>query len=141
MDLKEKIHTIMKDYPLAALATVTEDGRPWARYILIAGEKDLSIKFRTSMNSRKVAHINHNPEVHVTCGASAANSMTPYLQIEGKARITRDESLRKQMWMDELKNYFTGPDDPNYCIGIIEPYRIEHFSMSQTPEIWEPAKK
>ncbi len=31
MDLEEKIYNLMKEYPLATLATITEDGRPWAR--------------------------------------------------------------------------------------------------------------
>jgi general stress protein 26 len=141
MDLKEKIYKIMTDSPLAVLATITQDGRPWARYIIITGEKDLRIKFPSSVNSRKVIQINRNPEVHVTCGATAMASMTPYLQIEGKAKITRDENILKQIWMDELKNYFTGPGDPNYCVGIIEPYRIEYVNMSQTTEVWESAKK
>ena len=141
MDLKEKIYNIMKEFPLAALATVTEDGRPWVRFIMIAVEKDLSIKFSTPLNSRKVVQINRKPEVHLTCGESLVDSLAPYLQVEGKARITWDETLRKQMWTNTLKRYFTGPDDTNYGVGIIEPYRIEYFSRSETPEVWEPAKK
>jgi len=141
MDLKERIYGIMKEYPLATLATITEDGRPWARIVMITPESDLRIRFVTAANSRKVAHLGRNPEVHITCGASLVDSMAPFLQIEGKAKVTRDEGIKKQMWTDALKRYFTGPDDPNYCVGIIEPYRIEYFSQSMSPEVWEPAKK
>lgn len=141
MDLRERIYGILKGCPLATLATVTEDGRPWARFVMIVVERDLSIKFATAMNSRKVNHINHNPEVHVTCGAALTDSLAPYLQVEGKARITRDEGIRQQMWTEVLKRYFYGPGDPNYCVGIVEPYRIEHYGTSIHPEVWEPAKK
>lgn len=45
------------------------------------------------------------------------------------------------MWTDSLNHYFTGPDDPDYCVGIIEPTRIELFTTAQTPEVWEAEKK
>ena len=141
MDLKEKIYNIMKEYPLATLATITEDGRPWARPVMIAAEQDLSIKFATPLNSRKVVQINRNPEVHLACGASLVDSLAPYLQVQGKARISRDANIRRQMWSSALKKYFAGPDDANYGVGIIEPYRIEYLSVPGHPEVWEPAKK
>ena len=141
MDLQKKIYNLMKEYPLAALATVTEDGKPWVRFIMIAPEKDLSINFATLLNSRKVAQINHNPEVHLACGAALVDSVAPYVQIAGTAKTSRDETIRKAMWTDALTKYFTGPDDANYCVGIIEPYRIEYFSMPKPPEVWTPAKK
>ena len=141
MDLQEKIYDVMKTYPLAALATITEDGRPWVRPIMIAVEENLSIKFATPLNSRKVAQINRNPEVHLACGASLVDSLAPYLQVQGKAHISQDLALRRRMWTSALKKYFAGPDDVNYGVGIIEPYRIEYFSRSETPEVWEPTKK
>jgi general stress protein 26 len=141
MDLKERIHDVLKEYPMAALATVTQDGRPWVRYIMIDADRDLHIRFTTSLHSRKVAHIQRNPEVHLTCGAALLDSMAPYLQIQAKATMTREEGLRKRMWTDTLKKYFSGPDDPDYCVGIIEPYRIEYYNMTITPEVWKPAKK
>ena len=141
MGLQEKIYNIMKEYPLAALATITEDGRPWVRPIMIIAEQDLSIKFATPLDSRKVAQINRNPEVHLACGASLVDSLAPYLQVQGKALIRRDAAIRTQIWTNVLKKYFTGPDDPNYGVGIIKPYRIEYFRAPGPPEVWEPAKK
>ena len=141
MDLQEKIYNLMKEYPLAALATVTEQGKPWVRFIMIAAEKDLSIKFATHLNSRKVAQIKRNPEVHVACGAALVDSLAPYVQIAGTAKTSRAKTIRKAMWTDALKKYFTGPDDANYCVGIIEPYRIEYYSVPKPPEVWTPAKK
>jgi len=82
------------------------------RYMVIAVEKDLTIKFVTAIDSRKISQIRLNPEVHITCGATSATAMTPYLQIQGKAHTSRDETLRNEMWADELKSYFAGPMIP-----------------------------
>jgi general stress protein 26 len=42
------------------------------------------------------------------------------------------------MWNDYLKNIFSGPDDPNYVVTKITPYRIEYSKMDRTPpEVWE----
>jgi general stress protein 26 len=141
MELGERILNVLKEYPLAALATITQDGKPWVRYIMIEADSDLRLRFATALHSRKVSHIRTTPEVHLTCGAALVDSMAPYLQIQGKATVTREEGLRKRMWTETLKRYFSGPEDPDYGVGIIEPYRIEYYNMSITPEVWEPAKK
>jgi general stress protein 26 len=141
-ELKEKIYGMIKDYQLTSMATVTEDGKPWVRYVMMVGEKDLTMRFTTSMKSRKVAHIKDNPEVHITCGVSDLKTASQYLQIQGKAKISRDKALCREMWLDFHKKYFSGPDDPNFCVGIVKPYRIEFFSMSShKPLIWEKKKK
>ncbi|MGD0277152.1 MAG: pyridoxamine 5'-phosphate oxidase family protein [Syntrophales bacterium] len=136
-DLKEKIYGVIKNYQLTSLATLTDDGNPWVRYVMMVGEKDLTMKFTTSMKSRKVAHIKNNAEVHITCGVTNIETARQYLQIQGKAKISKDKALRKEMWQDYHKKYFSGPDDPNYCVGVVTPYRIELFSMfAAKPEVW-----
>jgi general stress protein 26 len=61
-----------------------------------------------------------------------------YVQIQGRAEVSRDEAERKAYWKDELKTYFSGPDDPNYSVVIVRPYRIELQTMaSMEPEVWE----
>jgi general stress protein 26 len=137
-DLEEKIYGAIKSPQLMSLATVTEDGKPWVRYVMGFGSEDLAVQFVTSLRSRKVAQIKNNPEVHLVCGASVLEQTQPYLQISGRAEITTDEEERQRCWKDELKAYFSGPDDPNYCIGVVEPYRIEYYTMTDmTPQVWE----
>jgi general stress protein 26 len=120
------------------IATITEDGTPWVRYVVGLGGEDLSIRFVTSLQTRKAAHIRKNPEVHMTCGAKDLDSTENYLQIAGRAEITTDEQERQRLWHDELKNYFSGPDDPNYCIVIVKPYRIELMGMTEmVPLVWQ----
>jgi len=141
-DLKEKIYGLMKNYQLTSLATITEDGKPWVRYVMMAGDEDLTMKFTTSMKSRKVAHIKSDAEVHVTCGVTDMEKARNYLQIQGKAKISRDKALRHKMWQDFHKKFFSSPDDPNFCVGMVKPYRIELFTMfGPKPEVWEKRKK
>ena len=137
-DLKKRIYGMIKDYQIVSLATVTEDGKPWVRHVMTVGEKDFTMKFTTSMKSRKVNHIRHNREVHILYGVSSLETAKQYLQIQGKAIISRDAALRKEMWKDFMTKYFSSADDPNYGVGIVKPYHIELFTMaSRKPEIWE----
>ncbi|MFC2164202.1 pyridoxamine 5'-phosphate oxidase family protein [Acidobacteriota bacterium] len=139
-DIKEKILTVIKTPQIMALATVTEDGKPWVRYVMGFGADDLTIRFVTSLQTRKVAQIKNNPEVHLTCGASSSSLQETecYLQISGKAEVTTDETERNLCWNDQLKAYFSGPDDPAFCVVIVKPYRIEYSTMTEmAPKVWE----
>jgi general stress protein 26 len=139
--LEEKIFRAIKSPQVMPLATVTEEGKPWVRYITGWGSEDLTVRFVTSLQSRKVGQIKSNPEVHLTCGAQAAGPTEHYLQIAGRARFTRDKKERQRFWNDELKAYFSGPDDPAYCICIIKPNRIESYGMTESePQVWEARK-
>lgn len=136
-DLKEKILKIIREPHLASLATVTEDGKPWVRFVAPTGDEELTLRFASFLNSRKVSQIRRNPEVHLTSGATGLESADSYLQIQGRAEIVTDESARKAYWKDELKRYFSGYDDPNYCIVLIRPYRIEYMEAgSMEPLVW-----
>ena len=135
--LKDHILEIIGKPQLASLATVTEEGKPWVRYVMATGDKDLTLRFASFLGSRKVAQVKKNPEVHLTCGVTSPESADSYLQIEGRAEVTTDEAQRRAYWKEELKRYFSGPDDPNYCIVKVTPYRIEYMAPgSMEPEVW-----
>ena len=134
--LKEQIAAIMAPLQLSAVATIA-DGKPWVRYVMTTGGGDLSVRFATYAGSRKVAQIAANPEVHVTLGVNDPSSMTPYLQIQGRARFSTEAAERHGFWSEMLANYFSGPDDPNYGVVIVTPYRIE-LAQAGVPEpgVW-----
>jgi len=134
--LKERIAAIMAPLQLSAVATIAE-GKPWVRYVMTVGGDDLSLRLATFAGSRKVAQIAANPEVHVTLGVSNPANMTPYLQIQGRARFSTEASERHGFWSEMLANYFSGPDDPNYGVVVVTPYRIELANAGvPTPEVW-----
>jgi len=136
-DLQQRILDIIHKPQLAALATVTEKNNPWVRYVVTVGDGDLMIRCATFGDSRKTEQIENNPNVHLTCGVTSLQEMQPYLQIQGQARVSSDKVERHAFWNDMLLPVFEGPDDPNYSVIVIEPYRIEYCTQgSYEPEIW-----
>jgi len=137
VDLQQRILDIIHKPQLTALATVTEQNNPWVRYVVTVGDGDLVLRCGTFVESRKVKQIENNPNVHLTCGVASLQEMQPYLQIQGQARVTTDKEERHGFWNDMLAPIFDGPDDPNYSVIVIEPYRIEYCHPgSYDPEVW-----
>jgi general stress protein 26 len=99
--------------------------------------EDMTIRFSTFAKSRKVGQIRKNAVVHLVCGASSLRSAKQYVQIEGRAEVTRSKAERHGYWTEELRGYFQGPDDPNYAVVVVRPARIELQGMaSPAPEVW-----
>lgn len=138
-DLSAKIQAVFAPAAIAALATVTAQGRPWVRYVVVGVGPDLTLGFATSLSSRKVAQMRANPEVHLTAGAGdLANMGQPYVQVEGRAAVLTEPAVKRAHWQEELKAYFSGPDDPDYAVVAIKPRRIEYWTFdAMTPQVWE----
>ncbi len=137
-DLKQRIFDAAGEMQLINFATITEEGKPWVRYVMGKADKELVFRFCTHLKSRKVAQIRKNPNVHISLGVSNLETAKNWLQVEGTAQVSTEKAERDAFWFDDLKNYFTGPDDPNYCIVITKPSRIEFGTMgSMPPEVWE----
>lgn len=141
MDLKEKIFNVAKDLQLSNCATITEEGKPWVRYVMGKADQELTFRFCTHIASRKVSQLKKNPNIHISLGVTDVSRATQWVQIQGAAEIVTDKAERHTFWYDMLKNIFTGPDDPNYVVVIVRPSRIELGTMgSMTPEVWEPSQ-
>ena len=132
-ELQKKIFAKLDRPTLSALATITGDGKPWVRYVTPMADEELNIWMATFVNSRKVAQIRRNPEVHLTTGVTEMATAESYLQMQGRAEILTDERTKRAVWNDQLKGIFTGPDDPNYAVCKITPYRIEYQTMGMVP--------
>lgn len=140
-ELKEKILAKFQGPTLCTLATLTEDGKPWVRYVTPFADENLTIWMATFLNSRKVGQIKKNPEIHLTTGVKDMETAESYLQIQARAEILTDAEAKKAAWGEHLKGVFSGPDDPNYCVCRITPYRIEYQSMGVIPPmVWEADK-
>lgn len=137
-DLTQRIFKIIQKPHLAVLATINEEGKPWVRYVTPSATEDLTLRFATFTKSRKVAQINKNNEVHLTCGVTDPSQAEDYLQIQGRAEFSTNQHDKDICWFDNLSSIFNGPDDPNYAVIIVKPYRIELWNMkSFEPEVWE----
>lgn len=137
-ELKDKIQHDLSGMQLANLATLTEEGLPWTRYVMIQADRTLTIRCATHLNARKVAHIQNNPEIHVTCGVLDPAHMKPYYQIQGRAEVSTDDAERHGFWNPSLESIFSGKDDPAYAVIVIKPYRIECYTPPEmSPEVLE----
>lgn len=136
-DLKQRIFEIISEPHLACIATLTTDNKPWARYVVAVGDKDLTIRFASYLDSRKIEQIRVNPEVHMTCGVTGLTESSDYLQIQAKAVVSTGHEERHQFWNEKLRSVFEGPDDPLYCVVILSPYRIEYCRQGPyEPDVW-----
>lgn len=141
-DLRKRIIELINQAGYASFATITEDGKPWVRFVSPQASADMTIRLATFANSRKVRQIAKHSEVHLTLGVGDAGTMT-YLQIQGIARVTDNLAELTSYWRPEMAEYFQGPDDPQYRVVIIDPYRVEVNLPGQVePLVWEiPAVK
>ncbi len=136
-DLKQRILDLAPGLQLTSIATVTETGAPWVRFVAGKVQPDLSLWFSTYLSSRKIPEIRANSHVHATLGATDFTSQK-WLQIAGHAEISTDQQDRNAFWFEGLKAYIRGVDDPDYAVVKIRPDRIEIASMIAPPEIWTP---
>lgn len=137
-DLKGRILNVARELQLINFATVTTEGKPWVRYVVGMADDNLVFRFCTYIDSRKITHIKNNPEVHLSLGATTLEGTENWMQVAGRAEISTDKEERHSFWFDDLKNYFSGPDDPNYCVVIVRPSRIEFGTMgNMETEVWE----
>ncbi len=136
-NVKQNIENVLNTPQLASMATVTPDGKPWVRYVMIATDPDGIIRCATFVDARKVAQIKQNPEVHITCGINDPAELKPYLQIQANAVLTTDDKVRHDFWNPPLANIFDSPDDPKYGVIEMTPYRIEYWAPGRyEPEVW-----
>ena len=136
-ELRDRIFDVVKAPCLAGLSTITTDGKPWIRYVMIETSEDLTCRCSSFVNARKVAQIANNAEAHLTCGISVPSDMGPYLQIQGRAEFRTDREARHAFWSNRLGAVFKGPDDPNYGVVVVQAYRIELWLVGSEPEVWE----
>ena len=140
-DLKARIYDVLKQRRVACFATVTAENKPWVRYVVATADPEtLSLTFATHLKSRKVGQIRANPEVHLCTGVSNLETARHYVQVQGTAEVVTDAAAKQAYWKDSLASYFSGPDDPDYSLVVITPYRIEYLSATATePLVWTAA--
>ena len=128
----------MNEHTLASFATITEDGKPWTRYVVVKADDQMNVWFATFKNSRKTHQIAINPQIHLVLGVTDPQTAVSWLQIQGQAEIIGDAETKNRVWYDLLGSIFSGPDDPNYVVCKVTPKRIEYYTMNMPkPEIWQ----
>lgn len=131
--LEQKIISALDQHKVASFATV-EEGKPKQRYMAIQHD-GLDIHLATDRRSAKVDELHQNDNVSLLLGAEKGNA-NEIVEIEGKCTITRNEQLRHSMWKDEYKQWFNGPEDPNYVVLDVTPNTIIYYDQSAEEQVW-----
>lgn len=138
-NLKEQLVELLSKPQVAGFATLASEGKPWVRNVVICGDDTLTLGMATNKSSRKVAHVQHNAAVHLSCGENSLTEMGHYMQIEGVAEVDERQETKTAFWNPGLTAYFSGPTDPEYVVVKVKATRIElnrPEAMGQ-PLIWE----
>ena len=136
--LKDKILKVIEGSKLASLATIAR-GKPWVRYVVAHNQgANLNLYICTYRDSRKIAQIKKNPNVHITIGGNMDNLEASFVQIAAYARVRSDAGIRKKCWQEFMRKYYSGPDDPKYVVIEIKPKVIEYMSSeTHTSQIYK----
>ncbi len=114
---KEEAIDLIRDAGFGYLATVEGDQprvRPMMPYLL-EDEKRLLVAFLG--RSRSIADIKKNPRVEFCF----VDRKMWYCRVAGQARISTDIDKKTILWdnVPMLKQYFGGPDDPNFVLAEV----------------------
>lgn len=136
--LEKKIFDVIQAPHVASLATITEEGHPWARSVVARGDEGMVLRIATAKAARKVQHILHNPNVHMSCGSNSLTDLSPYMQVVGTASIDDSAEMKQAFWNPGLYSYFSGPEDPNYVVLTVRAEHIEYCAPENPmePEVW-----
>jgi len=76
---------------------------------------------------KKIGQIAKNPKIEI-CFVDRKLSHCRY---EGLAKISNDISLKEELWNRQmmLRSFFSGPEDQNYVLLVIEPVKIRIMNI------------
>lgn len=109
-----KLIELLKDARIAMLTTMDELGQHISRPMTLQEvEFDGNLWFFASKDSRKVRHIQDEPQV----GISIDNGKNTWISMTGTAYIVEDMSKIQELWNPLLKAWFPdGPETPELVL-------------------------
>jgi general stress protein 26 len=123
------IAALMRDIDLCMLTTHDGDAlhtRPMSNNGEVEFDGDLW--FFSARDSRKVREIGRDPRVLVSF-AEAEQGI--WLALEGRASIVTDVAKKKELWLEELEEWFDdGPEDESVVLIKVSAERAEHWGSA-----------
>jgi general stress protein 26 len=126
--VKNKVLHMFEQHKIGTLATI-RNNKPYSRFMLFF-HKDLVLYTATHKDTHKVDDIKYNPHVHILLGDEGKGWNDSYVEIEAEATIVTSEDLKSEFWTDELNEWMSGPDDPNYMLLQFMPTSIRYFEKA-----------
>ncbi|GAB3049174.1 pyridoxamine 5'-phosphate oxidase family protein [Virgibacillus ainsalahensis] len=121
-EIKSAVENILENSHVGPMATV-KNNKPHSRYMTFF-HKDMKLYTPTSKDTDKTEEIEANPFTHILLGYEGEGFGDEYVEYQGEVSLNDSEAMKKEVWNEELKIYFDGPDDPNLVVLEIEPVQV-----------------
>ena len=130
-DLKKQVLNVISNHRTGVLSSV-ENNKPHSRYMTFYNE-DLTLYTPTQLDTEKVEEIKKNPSISVLLGYEKKGQNDSYIEIAGTSTINDSQHLKSQFWDESFKQWFDGPEDPNYVFLQIQPETIRILNTHGEP--------
>ncbi|MFD1852050.1 pyridoxamine 5'-phosphate oxidase family protein [Oceanobacillus bengalensis] len=121
-EIKANIEKILDESHTGTMATI-KGNKPHSRYMTFF-HRGLKLFTPTHKDADKTEEIDNNPYTHIIIGYEGDGFGDAFVEYQGKVSFNQSEEMKKQLWNEDMKIYFDGPDDPNYLILEVEPVAI-----------------
>ena len=129
---KDDVIDLIKDAGYGVLATL--DGKqPKARPMMPYLDEDGNLLIAALATSRTIDQIKKNPLVEMCF----IDRKMAFARISGKSLISTAKEKKELIWNNNpmLRQYFSGPEDPNFVLLVIETGNVEAMTPFQkSPE-------
>ena len=129
---KDDAMDLIRDAGFGFLAT-TEGGQPRVRPMMPYLDEDGTLLVALLGRSRTILQIKQNPLVEICF----VDRKMWYCRIAGKGKISENKDNKEILWnnIPMLKQYFGGPQDPNFQLLEVKITEVEAMTPHQkTPE-------
>lgn len=130
-ELKEKVLKLISRHKYGVLSTV-ENNKPHSRYMTFYNE-DFTLFTPTKLNQEKIEEIEKNDAVSVLLGYEGNGQSDEYVEISGVARLNKSQDLKSKIWEESFKQWFEGPEDPNFVLIQIQPKIVRILNTHGVP--------
>jgi general stress protein 26 len=127
---KDELKAIFVKPHVGAIATVSLNGEPSVRYVLMRMDDEMNILFATKNDSGKIQQMNANPKVNLTISSTFEDKVEVNIKILGSVEFINDDNRKKEFWLPFYNSLFSGPDDANYIIVKVITENIEIMDQS-----------
>lgn len=131
MNAKDSALKILEESFVGTMATIQQN-KPNSRYMTFFSD-EFTLYTATSKQTEKVDELEENPHTHVLIGYEGKGMGDDYLDIEGTVSLSDDQELKKKIWNDHMKPWFSGPDDPDLIILKITPDSVRLINKKGKP--------
>ncbi|MBD5139049.1 MAG: pyridoxamine 5'-phosphate oxidase family protein [Ruminococcus sp.] len=107
--IAEKINNSAQNF--CTLALINTDGYPYTTTISIKKADGIRWLILTTGKSAKTDMIERCNKASI-----CVNAAEYHIALTGTIELLTDPDVKKELWNDNMKEYYSGWDDPNYCV-------------------------